>query len=84
MCFHRGHHEEYEDFFQEGGVVFCNDVCSVMKVLGHEHNPDQWRLIIGSSKVRLNVVQLHNGNRFPPFPLAHAANTKENYKIMKV
>jgi len=37
VCFYRGRHEEFKDFFsQEDGVVFCNDVCSVMEVLGHE------------------------------------------------
>jgi len=36
VCFYRGRHEEFKDFFsQEDGVMFCNDVCSVMEVLGH-------------------------------------------------
>jgi hypothetical protein len=39
--------------------VFCNDVCSVMEVLGHEYNPDQWRLFIDSSKASLKVILLH-------------------------
>ena len=74
-------HEEFEDFFsQKDGVVFCNDVCSVMEVLGHEYNPDQWRFFTDSSKVSLKVVLLHNGNRFPSVPLAHAANMKESYE----
>jgi len=30
--------------------VFCNDVCSIMEVLGHEYNPDQWHLFIDLSK----------------------------------
>ena len=78
MCFYRGRHEEFKDFFsQEDGVVFCNDVCSVMEVLGHEYSPDQWRLFIDSSKVSLKLVLLHNGNKFPSVPLAHAANMKE-------
>jgi len=64
VCFYRGHHEEFKDFFSlEHGVVFCHDVCSVMEVLGHEYNLDQWRLFIDSSKVSLKVVLLHNGNR---------------------
>jgi len=46
---------------------FCNDVCSVMEVLGHEHNPDQWRLFIDSSKVSLKLVLLQNGNKFSTF-----------------
>jgi len=41
VCFYRGRHEEFKDFFsQEDGVVFCNDVSSVMEVLGYEFNPD--------------------------------------------
>ena len=69
---------------QEDGVVFCNDVCSIMKVLGHEYNPDQWRLFVDSSKVSLKVVLFHNGNRFPSVSLAHAASMKESYESMKL
>ena len=85
MCFYRGHHEEFKDFFsQEDGVMFCNDVCSIMKVLGHEYNPDQWCLFIDLSKVSLEVVLLNNGYRFPSVPLAYAANMKESYGSMKL
>jgi len=66
------------------GVVFCYDVCSVMTVLGHEYNSDQWRLFIDSSKVSLKVVLLHNKNRLPSVPLAHAGNMKEGYESMKL
>ena len=60
VCFNCGHHAEFKDFFSlEDSVMFCNDVCSVMKVLGHECNPDQWRLFIVPSKVSLKVVLLH-------------------------
>jgi len=55
-----------------------------MEVLGHEYNPDQWRLFTDSSKVSLKVVLLRNGNRFPSVPLAHAANMKESYESMKL
>ena len=83
LCSYRVRHEVFKDFFSlEDGVVFCNDVCSVMEVLAHENNPDQWRLFIDSSKVSLKVVLLHNGNRFPSVPLAHAANMKESYESM--
>ena len=81
MCFYSGRHEVFKDFFfQEDGVVFCNDVCSVMEVLVHEYNPDQWRLFIDSSKVSLKVVLLHIGNRSPSVSLAHAANMNESYE----
>jgi len=62
VCFYRGSHEEFKDFFsQEYDVLFCSDVCSVTEVLGNECNPDQWRLFIESSKVSLKVVLLHKG-----------------------
>ena len=35
-------------------------------------------------KVSLKVVLLHNGNRFPSVPLAHAANMKENYESLEL
>ena len=85
MCFYHGRHEEFKDSFsQKDGVVFCNDVCSIMEVLGHEYNPDQWRLFSDWSKVSLKVVPLHNGNRFHSIPLAHATKMRENYKSMKL
>jgi hypothetical protein len=55
-----------------------------MEVLSHEYNPDQWRLFIDSSKVSMNVVLLHKGNKFPSIPLAHAAKMKESYESMKL
>jgi len=52
VCFYRGRNEELKDLFsQEDGVLFLNDVCSVMEVLGYEFNPDLWRLFIDLSKV---------------------------------
>ena len=32
----------------------------------------------------LKVVLLHNGNKFPSVPLAHAANRKASYESMKL
>jgi len=82
---YRGRHAEFKDFFsQEDGVIFCNYVCSVIEVLCHEYNSDQWHLFIDSSKVGLKMVLIHNGNRLPSFPLAHAANMKERYESMNL
>ena len=55
-----------------------------MGVLGHDSNPDQWRLFIDSSKVSLKVVLLHNRNKFPSVPLAHVANMKESHESLKL
>jgi len=41
-------------------------------------------LFTDSSKVSLKVVLIHNGDRFPSVPLAHAANMKESYESMKL
>jgi hypothetical protein len=68
VCFSHGRHEEYKFFSQEDGVLFCNDVCSVMEVLGHKYNPDCWHLFTDSSNAILKVVLLHNGNRFYSIP----------------
>ena len=84
VCFNCGNHAFKNFFSQEDGVMLCNDVCSIMEVLSHEYNPDQWHLFIHSSKVSLKVVLLHNENRFPSIPLAHAANMKESYESMKL
>jgi hypothetical protein len=85
VCFSHGCHKEFKDFFsQEDGILFCNDVRSVMEVLGCEYNPEWWRLFIDSSKVSFKVVLLHNRNRFYSIPLAHAANIKETYESMKL
>jgi len=64
--------------------MFCNDVCSIMEVLVHEYNPDQWHLFTDSSKVSLKLVLLHNRNIFPSLPLAHAANMIESYESMEL
>ena len=85
MCFYHGRREEFKDFFsQEDGVVFCNDVCSILEVIGHEYCPEQWPLFIDSSKVTLKVVLFHNENRVPSVPLTRAAKMKESYDSMKL
>jgi len=84
VCFYRRRHEEFKKFFsQEDGVVFYNDVCSVMEVICHECNIDQWRLFIGPSKVCWKVVLLHNGKRYPSVALVHATKKKGSYESLK-
>jgi len=79
VCFYRGPHDEFKDFFsQEVGVEFCNDVCSVMEVLGHAFNPYQWRLFIDWSKVSMKVVLLHNGNTGSAKKMYTHFNEKKN------
>ncbi|GBM77678.1 hypothetical protein AVEN_226064-1 [Araneus ventricosus] len=62
MCFCL---EARGSFCKDGDVIFCNDVDSLLKALGPQHNPQEWSLFIDSSKVSLKAVLLHNGNKHP-------------------
>jgi len=42
-----------------------------------ERTSGQWRLLIGSSKVSLKTVLMHNGNQFPSIPLTKAVHMKD-------
>ena len=85
VCFYRDRHDEFKQFFSlEDGLVFCNDIGSVMEVLGHDFKAHEWRLFIDSSKVSLKAVLLHNGNKFPSVPLAHSATLKETYDSLEI
>jgi hypothetical protein len=83
VSFYHGHHEEFKDFFsQDDDVLVGNDVCSVMEVLDHEYNPDQWHFFIDSTNVRLKTVLLRKRNRFHSIALARATNMKGSMKLL--
>jgi hypothetical protein len=60
-------------------LVFCDYVCSVIEVLGHQHVPTEWRFLI-----QLLAVLLHEGNKFPSAPLVHTANMNKPYENIKL
>ena len=86
VCFYHGSHEEFKDFFfQEDGALFCNDVCSIMEVLGHNIIQISGTcLLIHQEWVWRWFYLLHKGKRFPSVPLAHAANMKESHASMEL
>jgi hypothetical protein len=55
-----------------------------MEAYGDQHITPEWRLFIDSSKVSLQAVLLHNGNKYPSVPLAHVVNMKESYENTKL
>jgi hypothetical protein len=62
----RARHAKLAGFYEaENNVCFCTDVDGLMRELGYEHHPDEWRLFIDSSKSSLKAVLLHNGNEKP-------------------
>ena len=66
-------------FSMDGDLADCNDVSGLMKELQLQHTPDEWRLFIDSSKLRLKAVLLDNGNELPSIILAHAVHMKETH-----
>jgi hypothetical protein len=84
-CFYQGRYEEFKNIFSKECLLeFCNDICAVMVVVGHEHNTDQRPLFTYSLKVTLKLVLHQNGNKFPSVLLAHADNMKKSYESMKL
>jgi hypothetical protein len=81
MFLFRNRQDECKCFFShKNDLVFCNDICSVIEALGHQHCTPEWRLFVDSSKVSLKAVLLHNGNKYSSVPFAHAVNMKESYE----
>lgn len=50
--------------------------------MNQPYEKNEWRLFIDGSKYSLKALLLHNGNKKPSIPIAHAVNTKENYESM--
>jgi hypothetical protein len=68
----------------DGDLVYCNDICGSMEELQLQHAPEEWRLLIHSSKVSLKAVLLHNGHKHRSIPVAHAVHMKEPTPPFKV
>jgi hypothetical protein len=62
--------------------ILCDEF-AVIEAFGNQHDPTEWCLFFGSSKVSLKAELLQNENKFPSIPLAHAAKMKESYENMK-
>lgn len=71
-------------YSKENSLVFCNNIDGLMSALGHNHQPEQWRLFIDGSKLSLKAVLLHNGNILPSLPVAYGTHLKETYDILKL
>ena len=80
----RARHSDMAEFFEmEDTMTFCIDINGLLKELGCDHDPADWRLFIDSGKNSLKAVLLHNGNKKPSVPLAHAFGMKETYETMR-
>lgn len=67
-----------------GDLIYCSDVNNLFNALGQKHDPNGWRLFSDSFKLSLKAVLVHNGNKYPSVPIAHAVHMKESYENMRV
>lgn len=85
VSYFRNRQEDFMSFFtKDGDLVFCNNAEGLLQELGFPERSEEWRLFIDSSKISLKAVLLHNGNKYPSVPVAHATNMKETYENMKL
>ena len=71
-------------FFSQDTLIYYNDVDALIRAIGHEHQPQNWRLFIDSNKLSLKAVLLHKGNEYPSKPIAHATNIKGCYDLFNL
>jgi hypothetical protein len=80
----RDRNKNFSKFFSmNGNLCFCSDIDGLMMALGYNHNPQEWRLFIDSSKLSLKAVLLHIGNIYPSIPIGHAVHMKESYENLE-
>ena len=71
-------------FSSQDTLIYCNDEAGLTRAIGHEHQPENWKLFIDSNKLSLKAVLLHNEIEYPFIPVAHATNMKECYDVMQL
>lgn len=85
ITYYRDRHKPFAKYYlKKGNICYCHDIPGLFKEFGEAYDSMEWRLFIDSSKLSLKAVLLHQGNRKPSIPLAHAVNTKESYESMGI
>lgn len=85
VTFYRNRGSRFAKYFaKDDGICYCKDINGLFTEFGQNHDPSAWRLFIDGSKYSLKAVLLHNGNKKPSIPIAHAVNMKESYNSMAV
>ena len=84
VCSFRTRQQSLAQFLSmKGGLVYCTDVGDIMQEFGYSHRPEEWRLLIYSSKISLKAVLQHKENMLPSIPVGYAAYMKETYENIK-
>ena len=77
----RSRHASLQDlFFVQNNVCYCSNIDCLFESLESEHDFNEWKLSIDSSKASLEAVLLNNENKKPSIPLTHATALKENHE----
>jgi hypothetical protein len=81
FSWYRKREEEFIPYFyQDGDLVYCNDIFGLMEKFNIEYYVNEWRLFIDSSKRSLKAVLLHNGSKYVSVPVGHSVHLKESYE----
>lgn len=82
IIFYRSRNKEFVPFFDdELNLIFCKDIPAVLMEVGvTEYPPANWRLLIDSSKRRLECVLLHITNVYVSTPIT---TLKEKFDAIK-
>lgn len=67
-----------------GTLAYCVDATRLLAMYNVQHNPDDWRLFVDSSKRSIKAVLLHNGNILPSIPLAYSTQLTETYENIQL
>lgn len=70
-------------FKKENEMCFCDDIPGLFEVMNTPYDRNEWRLFIDGSKYSLKAALVHNGNKKPTIPIAHAVQTKESYDAVR-
>ena len=68
----------------EATICHYTNATALMEELGTDHVAKEWRLFIDYSKASLKAVVLHNGNKTPSIPQAHAVGMKKTHDFTKL
>lgn len=83
---YRHRQKKLQTFFTvniENTFVNCIRIEDLMNEMGIDHDSNDWKLFIDSSKFSLKAVLLDKTNTKPSIPIAYTTNTKESYESLK-